>query len=69
LTDQVFVKQQVKEIHFDLPEKLTRESYMQVTRKIQAAVRHTAYNYIHSNGKDKVTPEEMDSILFKIRNE
>lgn len=42
---------------------------MQVTRKIQAAVRHTAYNYIHSNGKDKVTPEEMDSILFKIRNE
>jgi hypothetical protein len=34
LTDQVFVKQQVKEIHFDLPASLTRESYMQVSRKI-----------------------------------
>lgn len=56
----MLVDQQVKEIHFDLPENLTRESYMQVSRKIQAAVRHSAYNHIHMNGKDQVTQEEMD---------
>jgi len=69
LTDQVLEKQQVKEIHFDLPQNLTRESYMQVSRKIQAAVRHSAYNTIHMNGKDKVTPEELDQILLKIKND
>jgi hypothetical protein len=63
------VKQQVNEIHFDLPANLTRESYMQVSRKIQAAVRHSAYNHIHMNGKDKVTPDEMDQICLKIKNE
>ena len=42
---------------------------MQVSRKIQAAVRHSAYNTIHMNGKDKVTPEELDQILLKIKND
>ena len=69
LADQVLNKQQVKEIHFDLPESLTRESYMQVSRKIQAAVRHSAYNHIHMNGKDKVTEEELDQILLKIKTD
>ena len=69
LAEQILVKQQVNEIHFDLPENLTRESYMQVSRKIQAAVRHSAYNHIHLNGKDKVTNEEMDQICLKIKTE
>lgn len=42
---------------------------MQVSRKIQAAVRHSVYNHIHLNGKDKVTNEEMDQICLKIKNE
>lgn len=69
LGDQVLNKQQVKEIHFELPASLTRESYMQITRKIQAAVRHSAYNHLHLNGKDKCTPEEMDEIFQKIKKE
>ncbi len=42
---------------------------MQVSKKIQAAVRHSANNHIHLNGKDKVTPDEMDQICLKIKNE
>ena len=42
---------------------------MQVIRKTQAAVRHSAYNRIHLNGKDRVTKEEMDEICYKIKNE
>jgi hypothetical protein len=44
LADQVLVKNQVKEINFDLPEKLTRETYLQIARKVQAAVRYSIYN-------------------------
>ena len=33
LQDQVLVKQQLKEIHFNLPENLTRETYLQIARK------------------------------------
>jgi len=69
LAEQVLVKQQVKEIHFELPEKLTRETYLQIARKVQAAVRHSIYNHMKRLGKDKLTNEEMDELCEKIKAE
>ena len=43
LLDQVLYKQNVKELHFELPEGLTREVYVQTVRKVLACVRHEAY--------------------------
>ena len=34
LEDQVIVKQNLRQIHFEIPAKLTRETYLQITRKI-----------------------------------
>jgi hypothetical protein len=69
LVDQVLYKQHVEEIHFKLPLNLTRDSYIQVCRKIQAAVRHSANKIIRMNGKEKVTPEDLEKILLKIKND
>ena len=67
LYDQAIIQHNIKAIHFDIPEKLTRESYLQVAKKVQACVRHEAYNQVqnvlHKTKKDKVTSEEMDDIL------
>ena len=43
LYQQCIIDKDLKEVHFDLPANLTRESYLQVMRKIQACVRHDAY--------------------------
>lgn len=73
LHDQAIIKQQMNEIHFHIPEKLTREVYLQIVRKVQACTRHDAYNRVQSllksQGKDKLTNEELDDILEKIANE
>ena len=69
LSDQVFVKQQLKEIHFHLPENLTRESYLQIARKVQAAVRHSIWKKMQAKGVNKLTNDEMDEMQEKIKNE
>lgn len=73
LHEQVLVKHQVSEIHFDIPEQLTRESYIQVIRKVLACVRHEAYfkfqEMLKSSGKEKLTVDEVDSVLDKIASD
>lgn len=60
-------------MHFEIPEALTREVYLQIARKSQACVRREAYTMaqaiIKSEGKDKISDEELDAILEKIGNE
>jgi hypothetical protein len=46
LLDQVVNKQQVKQIHMDVPKELTREVYVQVIRKVLACVRHELYGKV-----------------------
>lgn len=67
LNDQVFVKQQLKEIHFHLPENLTRESYLQIARKVQAAVRHSIWKRMQAKGVDKLTNDEIDEMQDEIK--
>lgn len=69
LEDQVFVKQQLKEIHFHLPENLTRESYLQIARKVQAAVRHSVWKRMQAKGVDKLSNDEIDEMQEKIKND
>jgi hypothetical protein len=68
LQDQVLVKHQLKEIHFKLPENLTRESYLQIARKTQAAVRHSIWKHMNAQGLSKISNEEMDEISDRIKN-
>ena len=68
LQDQVLVKHQLKEIHFKLPENLTRESYLQIARKTQAAVRHSIWKHMNAQGLTKISNEEMDEISDRIKN-
>lgn len=60
-------------MNFEIPEKLTREMYLQIARKVQACLRHEAYKQIQDllkrEGKDRITNEEMDDILERISNE
>jgi hypothetical protein len=59
-------------MHFDFSELLTREIYVQIIRKVLAAVRHEAYTKIQDTlakeHKEKLTQEELDSILENIQN-
>lgn len=70
LHDQAIIKQNIKELHFGIPEKFTREIYLQIARKVQACLRHEAYIQVQAllkvSGKDAITNEEMDEILDKI---
>ena len=70
LHEQVVVKMSLKEMHFGIPETFTREAYLQIARKVQACLRHEAYNQVQAllreKGKDAATNEEMDAILDKI---
>jgi hypothetical protein len=70
LHTQLIVKQHIDEMIFEIPAELTREVYLQIARKVQACVRHDAYNqvqkFIKSEGKDQITDEEMDKILEQI---
>ena len=55
LADQVFVKQQLKEMHFHHPDYLTRETYLQIARKVQAAFRHSIWKKMQAKGVEKLT--------------
>jgi hypothetical protein len=67
---QVFIDQNVKEMHFKFSELLTREVYVQIVRKILAAVRHESYIRIRAmlskGNKEKLTTEELDAMLENI---
>lgn len=67
LADQVFVKQELKEIHFHIPKELTRETYLQIVRKVQAAVRHSIWKKMQAKGVGKLTNEEMDLMAEAIK--
>ncbi len=51
LRDQIINDQYVSSIHFDIPEQLTREVYVQVIRKVLACVRWEAKKKIEANLK------------------
>lgn len=73
LHEQAIIKHNIREMHFDIPESLSREKYVQIARKVQACSRHEAYNRVQAilkrEGKDKITNDEMDEILESIGNE
>jgi hypothetical protein len=60
-------------MHYEISDKLTREVYVQISRKILACIRHEAYNQVQElikkEGRTSVTPEELDAILDKIGEE
>jgi hypothetical protein len=60
------VTQHVDSIHFDLPENLTRETYVQTLRKVLACVRHELYNRVQEilkrDNKEKVSQDELMAI-------
>jgi hypothetical protein len=68
----VLVDHKVKSIHFDLPEGFTREKYVQVIRKVLACVRFKIYKKVQKllkkEGKDKLTSEEMETLLAHIND-
>lgn len=43
---QVYVKFEVKEMHFDIPKELTRDVFIQISTKVQACTRHEVYNRV-----------------------
>lgn len=54
----MLVKQELKEIHYHLPENLTRESYIQIYRKKLAAIRHSIWRRMQAKGIDKLTEKD-----------
>lgn len=70
LQDQALIKHQIKEMNYELHEKLTREAYVQISRKVLACIRHEAYNQIQEilkkEGRTSVTNDELDEILGTI---
>ena len=71
LHEDVFKRQRVTDISFkdDLPEKLTKELYIQIFRKIWATLRHELYNDIQSTLKQeritKLSKEAFDKLYTK----
>jgi hypothetical protein len=67
LHEQVIVKHQVKEMHFDIPKELTREVYVQVIRKVLACVRHEVYKEVQKilkkDKKNNLSNEEFDLVI------
>ncbi len=59
----------MREIKYDLPESLTNETYYQVTRKEQAAVRHSLWKKIQAKGVRQLSKQEIVSILETIKQE
>ena len=57
-------------MHYQLSDALTREVYVQVSRKVLACVRHECYNQVQEilkrEGRSQITNEELDEILDKI---
>ncbi len=59
----------MREIKFDLPENLTREIYLKIVRKVNAAVRHSLWKKMQAKGVANLSKEEFESIDEKIRQE
>ena len=55
LHDDVFVRFKVDEIAFELPEKLDRQMYMKIYRKIWATIRHDFWLRIQEEKKKRNT--------------
>ncbi len=70
LHDQAIEKHKINEMHYQLSDALTREVYVQVSRKVLACVRHECYNQVQEilkrEGRSQITNEELDEILDKI---
>ncbi len=73
LHEQVIIKQNVKEMHFDIPKELTREVYVQVIRKVLACVRHECYNEVQKilkrDKKNNLSNEEFDQVINDINEQ
>jgi hypothetical protein len=55
LHEDVLIDQNVEQIAFELPEKLSREMYMRIYKKIWATIRHDLWTRIQAEMKEKGT--------------
>ncbi len=70
LFKQVFEDHKVDYIHFDIPEALTREVYVQVIRKLLACIRKEAYEQVQTilkkDGKERMEKEDFNELMRDI---
>lgn len=70
LEDQAIKKHSIKEMHYEIVPALTREVYVQISRKILACIRHETFNQVQETikreGRAQITNEELDEILDKV---